>query len=102
MSSSTNRRNFLRNTAIIASTAVFGATKSLAQQSDSMTISARIREKCGTCAFWGGQRTVSEDRMNVHVYSFGVCNNKNSPMYLTTTSPEHGPMDVWEKWPALD
>lgn len=93
------RRNLIRTGAVIASAAAIPA---IAQDSSSMSVSARTRDKCATCAFWGGQRTISEDRRNVQVYSFGTCNNQSSPMYRSTTSAEHGPMDVWVKWPALD
>lgn len=102
MSNLTKRRDFLRSGVLIASATALGSTVANAQNPDSMTVSARTRDKCATSAYWGGQRALSEDRRTVHVYSFGVCNNQASPMYRTTTSAEHGPMDVWMKWSALD
>lgn len=98
----TNRREFLQKGALIATATAIAASSANAQSPDFMTVSARTRDRCATCAYWGGQRTLSEDRRTVEVRSFGVCNNQSSPMYRTTTSAEHGPMDVWVKWPALD
>lgn len=100
MKTKTNRRGFIKSGIMAASTLAMPIA--IAKSSNSMTVSARTRGKCATCSYWGGQRTLSNDREEVQVFSFGVCNNQNSPMYQTTTSAEHGPMDVWEKWPALD
>lgn len=102
MSNFNNRRSFITKSALIASATALGVTTANAQNPDSMTVSARTQNKCATCAYWGGQRALSEDRRTVNVYSFGVCNNQVSPMYGSTTSAEHGPMDVWMKWAALD
>ncbi|MFM1895942.1 MAG: hypothetical protein RLZZ385_1016 [Pseudomonadota bacterium] len=104
MSNEIKRRAFLQSGALIATSVAAGlaGSSAMAQDVNVVVLSSRTVNLCGTCVYWGGQRTISEDRNSVMVHSFGVCNNRNSPMYRTTTSPEHGPMDVWEKWPALD
>lgn len=100
-----NRRTFLKSSAgLVAATAAAAAipTLSTAQSSDSLTLPATLESRCATCVYWGGQRSVNAEKTQVHVRSFGVCNNSASPMFGQTTSPEHGPMNVWVKWPALD
>ncbi len=104
MKKTIDRRNFLRSGALVTSTVISASlvNEAFAQDPNIVVVSSQTKNKCATCAFWGGQRTISEDRKSVHVHSSGSCNNKASPMYRTTTSAEHGPMDVWEKWSAID
>jgi hypothetical protein len=100
---SINRRSFIGSTlGLAAASAAALPLVASAQSSDSIVVSATLESRCATCVYWGGQRSVSEDKTQVHVRSFGTCNNSESPMFGQTTSPEHGPMRVWAKWPALD
>lgn len=69
--------------------------------SDGYLMSAKLTQHCATCEFWGGERRLSEDRGSLTVMGLGWCNNPKSPNYRKRTSPEHGPMDVWQKWGAL-
>lgn len=73
-----------------------------AQSESSLVVSATLEGRCATCVYWGGQRSVNREKTQVRVMSFGTCNNSESPMFGQTTSPEHGPMAFWAKWPALD
>jgi hypothetical protein len=100
---SKNRRDFLVSS--LGLTAAALATlpaAAVAQSSDAVVLSASLQSRCATCVYWGGQRSVNAEKTQVHVRSFGTCNNSASPMFGQMTSPEHGPMNVWAKWPALD
>jgi hypothetical protein len=64
-------------------------------------MNASIKQRCGTCEFWGGPRCVSLDRKALTITGLGWCNNSASPNYRKVTSPDHGPMDTWSKWSVL-
>lgn len=99
----TNRRAFIISSIGLATASIASLPlKASAQSSDSINLPATLQSRCATCVYWGGQRSVNTEKTQVHVLSFGTCNNSASPMFGRTTSPEHGPMNVWVKWPALD
>lgn len=98
-----NRRAFIiKSIGLATASAVALPLKVSAQNDDSLVVSATLQSRCATCVYWGGQRSVNSEKTQVHVRSFGTCNNSESPMFGQTTSPEHGPMNVWSKWPALE
>ena len=98
---SLDRRSFIASSLGIAAAAVLPLAANAQNNADSLVLPATLESRCATCAYWGGQRSVNREKTQVTVNSFGVCNNTESPMFGQTTSPEHGPMNVWLKWPAL-
>lgn len=63
-------------------------------------IPTNARQKCATCQFWGGRRSVSSDRRSVIASGTGLCNNPRSPVYGRQTRPDQG-APVWQRWQAL-
>lgn len=100
---SVNRRSFIVSSLGLAAASVAAMPMIANAQANpnTLVVSATLESRCATCAYWGGQRSVNAEKTQVSVHSFGVCNNSQSPMFGQTTSPEHGPMNVWLKWPAL-
>ena len=97
-----NRRNFiLRATQLTAGGLLAGGAMSSSAGGTNLVMDASKPSICGTCQYWGGQRRVSEDGKSIEITSLGWCNNPKSPNYRNTTSPETGPMKVWEKWSVL-
>lgn len=64
------------------------------------SVPATARQKCATCRFWGGARTLSADKASVIASGKGTCNNPKSPAYQKQTRPDQG-APVWERWDAL-
>lgn len=48
-----------------------------------------------------GERRLAKDGATLTVMGLGWCSNPKSPNYQNLTSPEHGPMDVWQKWSLI-
>ena len=98
-----DRRSFIVSSIGLAAATIATVPATLnAQNNDTLVLPATLESRCATCVYWGGQRSVNAEKTQVHVRSFGTCNNAASPMFGQTTSPEHGPMNVWAKWPALN
>jgi hypothetical protein len=68
---------------------------------DGYELDSSVTQRCGTCEFWGAPRRLSEDGKTVTITGLGWCNNPKSRNYQKMTSPEHGPMAVWRKWPLI-
>ncbi|MDO9477452.1 MAG: hypothetical protein Q7L07_12135 [Pseudohongiella sp.] len=100
---SLDRRSFIVSSLGVAaaSVAAMPLVANAQNSTDTLVLPATLESRCATCAYWGGQRSVNREKTQVSVRSFGACNNSQSPMFGQTTSPEHGPMNVWLKWPAL-
>ncbi len=97
-----NRRNFILRTTQLAVGGLLASQVIASNASETgFVMDASKPSVCGTCQFWGGQRLISEDGKSVEITSLGWCNNPKSPNYRKTTSPETGPMNVWEKWSVL-
>jgi hypothetical protein len=60
-----------------------------------------VSKHCATCEFWGGPRRLSSDRKTITLKALGWRNNPDSLNFQKLTSPDHGPMDAWEKWRPL-
>ncbi|WP_186399191.1 hypothetical protein [Stappia sp. P2PMeth1] len=71
-----------------------------AAASASTRIRADARQKCATCDFWGGRRSVSADGAFVEAAAGGECRNPRSPAYRKTTRPDQG-APVWVRWKRL-
>ncbi|SMF84721.1 Tat (twin-arginine translocation) pathway signal sequence [Tistlia consotensis] len=94
-----SRRDVLRALGVAGLATVGGAIVSQPAMAE-VTIPATTTQKCGTCRFWGGIRSVSEDRKTVIASGKGTCNNPKSPAYQKQTRPDQG-APVWERWEAL-
>jgi hypothetical protein len=84
---------------------------------DGYVMDSTVTKHCATCEFWGGPRRLSQDRKiarsqdrkiarsqdrkSITITGLGWCNNPESLNYQKLTSPEHGPMDAWNKWQLL-
>lgn len=94
-----SRRDFLRAFGVAGLATVGGTTVSQPAMAEA-SIPATATRKCGTCRFWGGARSVSQDRKTVIASGKGACNNPKSPAYQKQTRPDQG-APVWERWEAL-
>lgn len=72
------------------------------QQAAAKTVKLKVtsRDTCGTCQFWGGERTVSSNGRWVEAVGVGICSNPESPAYRKETRPDQG-APVWRKWEKL-
>lgn len=68
---------------------------------DGYVLDGSVKQRCGTCDFWGGPRRLTEDGKTVTITGLGWCNNPKSRNYQKITSPEHGPMAVWRRWSLI-
>ncbi len=68
---------------------------------DGYVLNSSVTQRCGTCEFWGAPRRLAEDGKTVTITGLGWCNNPKSPNYQKMTSPDHGPMAFWKKWPLI-
>jgi hypothetical protein len=68
---------------------------------DGYVLRSTVTQHCGTCEFWGGPRRLAQDGTTITITGLGWCNNPQSQNYQKMTSPEHGPMAVWKKWPLI-
>ncbi len=110
-----DRRDFLLRTCVLVSGSLFAATVPIGARatehagsamlgkggSDGYIMDSETTQRCGTCVFWGGPRRVGQDGKTITVMGLGWCNNPQSPNYQKMTSPDHGPMSHWRKWPAI-
>jgi hypothetical protein len=90
------RRNFLIGCGVLGLAAANGGP-AIAQD---QRFPRETREKCATCQFWGGTRSLSRDRRTVIASGTGLCSNPQSPAYRRQTRPDQGAR-VWQMWEAL-
>ena len=106
-----NRRTFAIQVASLAAAVAAGIgtveahelPKEIRMSADGWNIKADTKFRCATCRFWGGMRKITDDKKQVVATSLGWCNNPNSPMYRSMTTPDHEMTKpgVWVKWEAL-
>lgn len=110
------RRPFIQRACALATAALVGpavigsAFDATAQEShetgrggtEGYIIDASVKERCGTCEFWGGPRRVSEDSKTLTITGLGWCNNSKCPNDGKLTSPDHTcAAGTWRKWGIL-
>ena len=100
--STINRRTLICRSGQLAAAGLLGSLATQAGATGTFTMPASTTKLCGTCKYWGGVRLVSTDKKTVSFEGLGYCNNPKSPNYQKSTTPETGPMAVWEKWDALN
>jgi anaerobic selenocysteine-containing dehydrogenase len=109
--SSESRRNFLSASGkLIVGTIALGsicagATEDRMREGagDGLIVRSATENTCATCEFWGGMRTISNDRRHVTAQSMGWCNNSDSPNHEKLTAADHQMLKpgIWRKWAAL-
>ena len=91
-----SRRQFLAAAVACVGAGPFGAATAKAES----RIAASESQRCATCAFWDGRRTLSIDGNWIVAEGTGVCTNPRSPVHGRQTPPELGSL-VWRKWEKI-
>lgn len=90
----------LTRRAIVAGVAVGALAVGRAAEAQEVRIPVTAQQRCATCEFWAGQRSISPDGQFVIATGRGTCMNPQSPAFQRQVAPDQG-VRVWVRWRAL-